>query len=52
MTLMAMLTAVDAPAPFCAIQATKNENTTATRAMNTGPGLEPLRKVGNRNPTM
>ncbi len=43
---MAMLTAVEAPAPFEAIQATKKEKRTATRPMKTGPGLEPLMKLG------
>ena len=46
MMLMAMLTAVEAPAPLEAIQATKKEKTTATSAMKTGPGLEPLMKLG------
>ena len=30
---------------------TKKEKTTAMRLMNTGPGLEPLRKLGYRKPT-
>ncbi len=45
---MARLTAVEAPAPFDAIHATKNEKTTATSAMNTGPGFEPLMNVGEQ----
>ncbi len=43
---MAMLTAVEAPAPLEAIQATKNEKTTAISAMKSGPGLAPLMKLG------
>ena len=33
-------------APLAAIQATKKEKTTATSAMNIGPGLEPLMTLG------
>ena len=48
---MAMLTAEEAPAPLEAIHATKKEKTTATIAMKSNPGLEPLMKVGYRKPT-
>ena len=48
---MARFTAVEAPAPFEAIQPTKNENAIAIRAMNTGPGFPPLMKFGKRKPT-
>ena len=46
MMLMARLTAVEAPAPFDAIQPTKIEKTIATSAMKTGPGFEPLMMLG------
>ncbi len=43
---MARLTAVEAPAPFDAIHATKKEKTTATSAMKTGPGIRAAHDVG------
>jgi hypothetical protein len=42
---MARLTAVEAPAPFAAIQATKKEKTRDQRHEDR-PGIDPLMKLG------
>jgi len=45
-TLMARFTAVDVPAPFGRDPGNEERKTIATRAMKTGPGFDPLIKVG------